>query len=92
MNRFPKDGNEGPAANRPEDYREDEVDRIVRECGSVFLLKLREANVRDVALILTSVALVVLGMFQAIGAIRSADAAKTAADIAQDALRRGDRP
>jgi hypothetical protein len=74
------------------EHGEDDVDRQLREVGVILLSKLRGMDAKDVALILTSVALVIVSIFQAVGTVQSASAAKDAAETARKALNASNRP
>ncbi len=83
---------EANPSKRHENHGEDYVDWQLREAGDILLNKLRVMDAKDIALILTSVALVIVGFVQAIGTIHAADAAKSAAATAAKELELSQRP
>jgi hypothetical protein len=92
MDSSPDRKDETQPAQRHENHGESGVDWQLLEAGNILLDKLRLMDAKDIALILTSTALVMVGIFQTAATVRSADAAKKAAQIAASQMEITDRP
>lgn len=96
INNEPHTEDEAELPQGHQGYREDPVEKQLREAGEILLNKLRAMEPKDIVLSLTTIlisaALVIVGAIQAVGTIRSANAAKSAADTARETLDVSSRP